>query len=212
MRIWSSRSPRILLVEVQNGTPTSEMLRFRSAVYWKYTYITVYVHVCACIYMHSFKNYFYFTLFFTAPVNQMEVLSRPQVPGAQVGGCPVGEGGALFDFLLGVSGVGVATPLPVAVESIRLQASIMRLAHHCVSAVFLGELVERRLDDAILQAEHRGQARSVEEGCVSWTGTAAGPGPGTTVTDLALRCHVHQGFSSAMGTPRTFCEQRDTPA
>ena len=76
----------MLLVEMQNSTPTSEMLRFRSAVYWKYTYVTVYVYVCACICMCSLQNYFHFTLIFTASVNKMEILSQPQGPGAQVGG------------------------------------------------------------------------------------------------------------------------------
>ena len=197
MRIWSNWNPGMLLVEMQNSTPTSEMLRFRSAVYWKYTYVTVYVYVCACICMCSLQNYFHFTLIFTASVNKMEILSQPQGPGAQVGGWR-GRRGLIWFSSWGL-GCWCGHPSSVAVESMKLQASITLSTHHRVSVVFLRELAEGRLDEAILQAKYRVQVHSVEEGRVSWRGTATEPGPGTSVTHTALPWHIHQSFSSAMG-------------
>lgn len=85
MRIWSW-NPIMLLVEMQNSTPTSEKLSFRIAPYilWKYVCLCVYVWICVCCFWKII-------LFFAAPVNKTDVFERPQGPGAQVEGYPVGK-------------------------------------------------------------------------------------------------------------------------
>lgn len=96
------------------------------------------------------------------PVNERETLLKHKAPGARAGGHPAGGrragGRALFDLPLGPQVVAVTTLL-TAVDSTGVQVSGAPAEDHLGAIVFLGRLVEGRLEEAAAQVRHWAQGR-----------------------------------------------------